>query len=257
MHEQRFTGRVEEYATYRARYPEALSLWLKAECGLSPEWSVADVGAGTGMLAEVFLAHGCDVVAVEPNAEMRAECEQLAMRYSQLRVVDGTAEQTGLPTASVEMVSVGRALHWFDAARAEMEFRRVLRPCGWVVVVSSGREHGRETEQGRAFEELLLRFGTDAKHVRGWARRPERTTEFLRAMGGGAEPLRAQFVTERQLNWEAFAGETQSLSVAPLPGSARFGEMQRALRAFFAEWSREGLLCVRTACVVGAARLAS
>src|SRR5215469_10954297 len=112
---RRFDGRVVEYARYRERYaPEVLLPRLREWCGLTPEWTVADVGAGTGMLSDVFLENGNRVVAVEPNVEMREMCIGLHEGASWFEVVNGTAEATGLADSSVEMVAVGRAFHWFD-----------------------------------------------------------------------------------------------------------------------------------------------
>src|ERR1700761_4051618 len=94
---ERFTGRVAEYARYRERYdPQVVLPLLREWCGLTPEWTVADVGAGTGMLAEVFLANGNRVIAVEPNAEMRAACARELANEPRLEIVAGTGEATGL-----------------------------------------------------------------------------------------------------------------------------------------------------------------
>jgi len=69
---QRFAGRAENYDLYRQRYPaERVIAQLSEWCGLTPQWLVADIGAGTGMLAEVFLGNGNPVLAIEPNADMR------------------------------------------------------------------------------------------------------------------------------------------------------------------------------------------
>ena len=79
---ERFNGRVEEYVRFRAEYPAAALLgFLREACGLTLAWRVADVAAGTGMLTEVFLGNGNPVVAVEPNAEMRAVCAGLRGRW--------------------------------------------------------------------------------------------------------------------------------------------------------------------------------
>ncbi len=75
---QRFAGKAIAYAQYRERYaPEILLPRLHAWCGLTPDWTVADVGAGTGMLSDVFLANGNHVFAVEPNDDMRQMCADL------------------------------------------------------------------------------------------------------------------------------------------------------------------------------------
>ncbi|HXZ78447.1 MAG TPA: class I SAM-dependent methyltransferase, partial [Terriglobales bacterium] len=55
---KRFSNRVEDYARYRPSYPRAILRTLIAECGLTPEWRIADIGSGTGKLAELFLDNG-------------------------------------------------------------------------------------------------------------------------------------------------------------------------------------------------------
>src|SRR2546425_461751 len=54
---ERFSNRVENYIRYRPHYPVEIIELLKADCGLKPEAVVADVGSGTGFLAEIFLAN--------------------------------------------------------------------------------------------------------------------------------------------------------------------------------------------------------
>ena len=55
---ERFTGRVAEYERYRLGYPAELMAVLRERCGLRVEDVVADVGAGTGMVARLFLEAG-------------------------------------------------------------------------------------------------------------------------------------------------------------------------------------------------------
>jgi predicted RNA methylase len=103
---ERFTGRVKDYERYRLRYPEAAIEILVARSGLRLDHLVADVGAGTGMLAELFLENGNAVIAVEPNDDMRAACERLALAWPGLVVKKATAEDTGLEEGSVDFVAV-------------------------------------------------------------------------------------------------------------------------------------------------------
>src|ERR1039458_5963558 len=123
---QRFTGRAEDYDRYRQRYPSSEILTrLRAWCGLTPAWLVADIGAGTGMLAEVFLENGNRVLAIEPNPDMRGQMRAAFAATPQLGVIDATAEATTLPDASVDLVVAGRAFHWFAKKRALAEVRRI------------------------------------------------------------------------------------------------------------------------------------
>ena len=243
---QRFTGKVEAYERYRQRYPakEVLAL-LREWCGLQPEWLVADVGAGTGMLAEVFLENGNRVIAIEPNEEMREACARLS--GPRLEVVDATAEATGLADASVEMVAAGRAFHWFDTEKALAEFRRVLKPGGWVALVSVGRAYV-QTEQALAFERLLAEFGTDHTYSRSTYRVHDKLEELF------GELRKAEIAGEQRLDWETLVGFAQSISAVPQVGTEEYAVFEAELRKHFEAYARGGVLTMPTTCWVSVGR---
>ena len=72
---ERFSDRVADYVRFRPDYPVAMLQWLQSEFGVTPQWLVADIGAGTGISSKLFLDGGYPVIAVEPNAPMRAAAE--------------------------------------------------------------------------------------------------------------------------------------------------------------------------------------
>lgn len=248
-HTERFTGRVAEYEKYRSRYPKAVIEILTVRCGLRHEDLVADVGAGTGMLSELFLENGNAVVAIEPNDEMRAVCEQLASAWPGLTVKKATAEATGIEDASVDLVAVGRAFHWFDVAKTEVEFRRILRPGGWVTIVSNSRVRD-DSPISKAYEGVLREFGTD------YAENQERYESRARvdAFFAGGELFREESYGEQRLKLEELVGLTQSFSVTPEPGHTKYEGMQEALREFFTRWQEDGIVTMKTACKVTCGR---
>jgi SAM-dependent methyltransferase len=238
----KFDEKADEYAKYRERYDAELMLPpLRAWCGLRPEWTVADAGAGTGMLGDVFRANGNRVIAVEPNAEMRAVCAKLHAGDALFEAVDGTAEKTGLGDASVEMVAVGRALHWFDVPLALAEFKRILKPGGWVAIVACGRE-----EKGRAENEAYDQFlhaipGTLGRVKAGYAVY-RRLDEYF----AGGEAHHVQITGEMVMDWDALRGLTLSYSHAPMPGAPEFDGFENALKEFFARFEKDGKVTLAT-----------
>ena len=243
-HAHRFTGRVEDYERYRTHYPIQVIEVLRERCALHADHEIADVGAGTGMLAELFLENGNAVIAIEPNAEMRKACARLAGKYQRLRLIDAAAEATGLSDASVDLVTAGRAFHWFNRDRALPEFQRILKPGGWLVLVSNRRARD-GSEMALEYEAILLQHGTDYEKVRSGYR----SFEGLRPFGEG-EHFDLKLPGEQTLTLDAFLGQTQSLSVTPLPGDAKYAGMQAALQEFFAKWSVEGVMRMGTQCQV-------
>lgn len=235
-HSARFTGKANEYAQYRERYdPDVVLPLLREWCGLTPEWTVADIGAGTGMVGDLFRTNGNRVIAIEPNAEMRGACASLHANDGLYDVLEGSAEMTGFSDASVEMIAVGRALHWFDVEAALVEFRRVLKAHGWVAILACGRkEDGRE--ENVEFKKLMqTRTGRDLylDPLLAVYRR-------LETLFGGGQFVHAEVPGELRLDWTELRGLTLSLSHAPMPGSEAFAGFEAALRGYFDRFERNG-----------------
>jgi ubiquinone/menaquinone biosynthesis C-methylase UbiE len=246
----RFTGRASLYDRYRQRYPElAILSKLQQWCGLQSSWFVADVGAGTGMLSEVFLGNGNRVLAVEPNEEMRSLCARHTTEWPQLEVIDGTAEATTLGDASVDIVAAGRAFHWFDTQPALKEFRRILKPRGWLTLVSLGRSRT-PNEQSIAFERLLTEYGTDIDYVRAGYRLHDNLTEIF-----ASDLHQAQLEAEQYVDWPTFLGQAMSFSMTPSVSTPRFPTFQAALQSYFDEYAVDGVLTLMTTCWISAGRV--
>jgi ubiquinone/menaquinone biosynthesis C-methylase UbiE len=103
-----------------------------------PSGSVLDVGAGTGKLTQLLLAHAERVVAVEPDPQMR---RVLVHAVPAAEVLAGTAERLPLPDASIDAIFAGQAFHWFDRPAADRELARVLRPGGVVGLIWNLPDH--------------------------------------------------------------------------------------------------------------------
>jgi ubiquinone/menaquinone biosynthesis C-methylase UbiE len=247
---RRFSGRVEAYRRYRPRYPRGIIPRLQELCGLTPASIVADIGAGTGMLAELFLENSNRVFAVEPNPEMRAACEELVASYPNLTCIDGTAEETGLPDDSVDFVAVGRAFHWFEQEKCRAEFARILRAEGWVVLAGMGPRKGADPV-ARDHESVLREYGLDYAALRERYNLGDAARKFF---AGGAMQ-EAEFPGAEKMTYEELEGHTASLSVTPQSGHPRFSAMQRALKDFFARHQSEGKVRLPMNCRIYAGQL--
>lgn len=233
---ERFGDRVEDYVRSRPGYPSGLVEHLRTRCGLRAGCAAADVGSGTGKLTELLLAAGSRVYAVEPNAGMRAAAERLLGRSPGFVSVDGRAEATGLPDASVDLVTAAQAFHWFDVAGSRAEFLRILRPRGAVALVWNERREG-ESAFLHGWEDCLRRFSVDYAEVdhRSAASRG-RIEAFFGPRGFGA----AEFPNHQDLDLAGLQARYLSCSYALHRGHPRFAEAMAALAALFAAHQRDG-----------------
>lgn len=165
----RFSQRVADYVAARPGYPERVLEILAAETGLGESWAVADLGSGTGISAELFLRRGCRVWGIEPNAAMRQAAEVRFAAEPRFVSLNASAESTTLADASMDLAVAAQAFHWFDRERTRTEVRRIVRPGGWVALLFNRRltEEPGFLRAGflRAYEDLLLRYGTDYREV--------------------------------------------------------------------------------------------
>lgn len=224
---KRFSNRVDNYLKYRPRYPPEIIPMLNKECGLKPDSLIADIGSGTGFLTELFLGNGNRVLAIEPNAEMRAAGEQMLAQYANFTSVEATAENTSLPDGSVDFVTAGQAFHWFNRAKARSEFARILKPNGWVVILWNGYDPER-TPLLKGYHEVLLRYGTDYREVR----REIEDTQIDKFFTSSAYKV-ARFSFQQSFDFEAFKGRTLSASYAPQVGELNYDPMLKRLREVF------------------------
>jgi SAM-dependent methyltransferase len=230
----RFSSRVGAYVKYRPGYPPAVTGLFRQEMALARSSVIADVGSGTGLSAEPFLRAGNTVFCVEPNAAMRQAAERWLGGFAGFHSIDGSAEATGLPDRSVDLVLCAQAFHWFDRDRARSEFARITRPGGFVVLMWNARK-----KRGSAFlegyESLLMRYGTDYSRVDHEAI----TGDEIRAFLGPGMRL-AAFPHEQRFDLDGLRGRVASSSYTPAAGQAGHGELMAGLDELFARSSADG-----------------
>ena len=128
-----FGAGADIYERVRPTYPDTAVDWLVPPGARQ----VVDLGAGTGKLTRSLVARRLDVTAVEPSAGM---LDQLRVAVPGAAALVGSAEAIPLPDASVDLIVVAQAWHWFDAARAAAEAARVLRPGGSLAQIWNTRD---------------------------------------------------------------------------------------------------------------------
>ena len=233
---KRFSSRVDNYAKYRPAYPPGLVELLVRETGLQPDWPLADIGSGTGILTQLLLRNGNEVFAVEPNREMRAAAESVLSNEPRFKSVDGTAENTTLPDCSVRGVLVAQAFHWFDGPKAVTEFRRILQSGGFIALIWNARDTS-ATPMMKEYERIVLTFGTSFAKQGKELVPVERLRELL-----GPRLRELKLRNHQNLEWDGLKGRLLSASYMPHEGQAGADEMLKQLRAAFDQHQRSGMI---------------
>lgn len=236
---QRFSSRVDNYVRYRPGYPQEVIELLKDECRLTQESVIADIASGTGIFTRLLLENGNRVFGVEPNADMRRAGEELLASCPTFTSVDGKAEATTLPAASVDLVTAAQAAHWFDREKARAEFVRILKPGGWTVLVWNERLTD-TTLFLRAYERLLVAYGTDYQDVRH-----ERTTDEIADFFAPAQFETRRFPMNQDFDYPALEGRLLSSSYTPSSDQPNYLPMLRELRRIFDDHQENGRVQVK------------
>ena len=120
-----FSAQSADYARHRPRYPDKLFAYLADLTGNRLAW---DCATGNGQAAIALARHFEHVVATDASAaQIDSAIPHPAVSY---RVA--AAESSGLEDNTVDLVTVGQALHWFDRPRFFAEASRALVAGGVV-----------------------------------------------------------------------------------------------------------------------------
>ena len=224
---KRFSSRVASYVRARPSYPSEIIRILEQDCGFSGSSVVADIGAGTGIFTRLLLENGNRVFGVEPNREMRLAAEEYLSQYPSFVSVEGTAEATTLPSYSVDLVTCAQAAHWFERENALGEFRRILKPRGFLLLVWNERRI-EGSAFGGDYERMVIEFGTDYDQVCERGRASEGGKFF-----GRHACIERKLSNYQDLDYPALEQRLLSSSYVPQLGDERYPAMLAKLREIF------------------------
>jgi SAM-dependent methyltransferase len=202
LHTQRqvaegFGADADRYDRARPSYPAGLVDWILAA---GPGRDVLDVGAGTGIVARLFQARGCQVLGVEPDPRMAETARQRGLDVEVSKVEDWD------PAGRLfDLAVAGQAWHWVEPVAGAATLANALRPGGravlfWNVYQSEDRARA-------AFGEVFARAYADAPFnpwkapagsmVDGYLRMCDKAAAGMAEAGGFGEPEKWQQAWER------------------------------------------------------------
>ena len=117
----RFSNHSKQYAAFRPTYPEPLYdfIYRHVNC-FDTAW---DAGTGNGQVAGDLAKRFLKVLATDISLK------QLENAYPGKNIIySQTGEVTNFPEKSIDLITVGQAIHWFDRDKFYQEVRRVAKP---------------------------------------------------------------------------------------------------------------------------------
>lgn len=229
----RFIGKAEIYSKYRPSYPERIIDEIEDELRESTYRRVADIGAGTGLFTKILLDRGYEVVAVEPNKEMREIAEIYLEDYEKIEILDSMAEDTKIAENSIDLVTVAQAFHWFDKSMFREECKRILKQDGKIALIWNSRDYN--SILVRELSAVCTKFCPKFKGFSGGIdNEPEVFDNFFE------EYRQVEINNPLQYNLEEFIGRNLSGSYAPKSGEKNYKPFVEAIKQVFDKYSKYG-----------------
>ena len=229
----RFTGRAFFYSTSRPSYPRRILDILRSEIDFDETYTIADIRSGTGLLSQIFLENGNRALAVEPNEAMRDFAEKSLRRFPRFLSVRGTAEHTGLETASVDLVVIGQALHWFNCEASSREFERILKTNGHVCIAYNDRNT--EDSFMKDYDYIIRKYAQNRASV------PSIDDAYLSRFFKDGKYSKFSLPNEQLLNLDGPLGRMTSASYMPSPSDGnRFALFREDAARLFETYEKLG-----------------
>jgi ubiquinone/menaquinone biosynthesis C-methylase UbiE len=233
---ERFSRKAEAYAKYRPTYPKEIIGILNSQIKFSKDRIVADVGSGTGILSRIFLDNGNFVYGIEPNNEMRSFAEKDLTKYPKFVSLNRLAENTGLPNLSVDLVTAGQALHWFDREKARLEFFRILKPGGYVMIIYNERK--KQDGMMDDYDAIVDRNASKSEA-------PDIDAPYLEKFFASKDYKEYTVSNEQILDFEGLVGRASSASYLPSKDDPGFDSLVKDLKKLFDSYQKNGSITLQ------------
>jgi SAM-dependent methyltransferase len=232
-----FSDVARKYAEFRPCYPRALFEWIAS---VAPRRKRAwDCATGNGQAALLLADFFEEVVGTDASPEQVAN----APRTENVRYAVATAENSGLPSKSFDVITVAQAAHWFDLPKFYAEAQRVLRPDGILVLWCYGWFRFGHGELDRLLAEYYHDVvGPYWPPERRYIEQDYRTLEFpLTEFAAPVFNMEAEFSRERLAGYLRTWSATQRFM--KVRGLDPVGELESRLDPF---WNRGDVLKVES-----------
>ncbi|MGE7923844.1 class I SAM-dependent methyltransferase [Viridibacillus arvi] len=230
--QNQFDNKTKEYAIGRPTYPEEVVHVLR-KLGVGKQSTIADIGAGTGLLTHLLGRLDCSVLAVEPNIDMLSECKEYCSTKKNIEYINAPAERTHIKENSVDVITIAQAFHWFDKQLCKAEFQRILKEDGYVIILWNDMQ----TDSDFAKEYFNTVYKYKVKTTAGISNfdpHREKVNFF------GQDYKKVYYDNWHLITEEGFIGGALSLSYTPSRLHSNYDQFIKELQNLFIKYQQDG-----------------
>jgi SAM-dependent methyltransferase len=165
---------------------------------------------------------------------MRRAGEQRLRKYPLFQSIRSTAEDTGLPSQSVDLITVAQTFHWLDPIAAQLECKRILKPQGQVILAWNSESNKTDFEKKYSALRAHYRIGEPGPVQI----ETDRIDDFFAPNIHSSQI----FPNQQLLDFEGLKGQLLSKSYIPLPGHDLYDSMITDLIQLFVAYNENGLV---------------
>lgn len=194
-------------------------------------FSVVDVGAGTGKLTTVLVNDlGLKLTAVEPNAAMREEGIKTTQNLP-IQWLDGSGENIPLPDGVANWVLMASSFHWTNPQQSLPEIARVLKNegGGYLTVLYNPRD----LKEGSVFAEIEREIKTivpELKRVSSGLQNTKKWEEVLVSTGDFADCFFMECAYEETWSKARYLGAWHSVNdIQAQAGEKRWAQILKMI----------------------------
>jgi ubiquinone/menaquinone biosynthesis C-methylase UbiE len=193
-----FDGVAGLYDATRQGYPAEIADAVVANAAIGPGAAVLEIGCGTGQFTRQLAGRALNLTAIDIGAAMvQAARRNIADASARFQVC---SFEDFADSGPFDLIVSATAFHWIDPNVGLAKAARLLRPGGWLALLTTGERYS-EPLQGR-LRDLWVRY---SRQTGTWADRPA-WLPLLRETGLFGETVELSHTRALRLSAETVIG---------------------------------------------------
>lgn len=149
-----FDGVADLYDATRQSYPREIADAVVTNAAIGPGAAVLEIGCGTGQLTRLLAGRAFDLTAIDIGKAMvqaaRCNVTDAAVRFEVCSFEDFAG------SGPFDLIVSATAFHWVDPGMGLAKAARLLRPGGWLALLTTGERYPEPLS--RRLHDLWVRY---------------------------------------------------------------------------------------------------